>query len=128
MIQKVHLGFHGLRAINIHNKAPDIGAKDVEGGREGVMRGGDFIQGDEKRVSTNGSSSKGTLRIYRNGDTLFPYSRHHLRDDLTGTFGFLQKKDRRLIFLNLDFEHCLFRETVDSLDIQGEDIHWLIAG
>ena len=54
MIQKVHLGVHGLRAINIHNKSPDTRAKDVKGGREGVTRGGGFIRGDEERVPTNG--------------------------------------------------------------------------
>ena len=65
------------------------------------------------------------MSIYHNGEAIFPDMSHHLRDDLSGTFGFLLKRDSRLTFLYLHFEHSLFRPTVDKLDITGEDINWI---
>ena len=61
-----------------------------------------------KRIIANRDTSRGTIGINRNGETIFPESGHYPRDYVTGAFGFLKKKDNWILFLNLHFEHSLF--------------------
>ena len=100
----------------------------MKGGRDRVPRSEGKVKRDNVRVPTNGEAARGTLRINGDGGTIFLDTSHDTRGRFTWTFSFLEEKDRRGIFLKLHLQHSLFRETVGTSNIPGDELHWLTEG
>ena len=68
------------------------------------------------------------MHINGDGSAFFPNTSQNSGGRITGTFSFLEEEDRRSIFLQLHFQHSLFRATVEISNIPGDELHWLTVG